>query len=155
MPLTTLNFNSTLIFSAGADPKFMFGQFLAFEWLYQPFDLPSGLFQSIDREVLDTGALADLIHAVLNLDTGQMVLDIPVMWLTTGGDIVSRNFDHFDIQITPETDPMFVNVQITDSSSLRLEIPEPMPLLLMVFGALFCFRSRARACHRAIGRPSS
>ena len=148
--LETLNFDSTLIFTGGADPSIMYGTFLDFAWLYRPFDMPSGMFRSIDREVLDTAARVSLIDAVLNLDTGQMVLDIPVMWLTTDGNIVSRNIDHFDIQITPTSDPMFVDVQITDFSTLQiLPIPEPTSVSLVIAAiaalSFSAYRSRKRA----------
>ena len=148
--LETLNFDSTLIFTGGADPSIMYGTFLDFAWLYRPFDLPSGLFRSIDREVLDTAARIELIDAILNLDTGQMALNIPVMWLTTDGTIVSRNIDHFDIQITPTSNPMFVDVQITDFSTLQiLPIPEPTSVSLGIAAiaalSFSAYRRRKRA----------
>lgn len=152
VPLTTLDFNSTLVFSATANPNILTGRFTAFEWIYQPFDLPSGFFQAVNREVLDLAPAVDLMQAVLNLSTGQMSLDIPVIWMTSLGQSVSHNYEHFDIQITPTADPMFVDVQISDYSSFNI-VAEPISLVIAMSGlAALCVIGRRSRKRIQLGR---
>jgi hypothetical protein len=132
--LTLLDFTSTLNFLETAVPEVREIEITTFEWEFAPFDLPGTNLENVNRYRLSRDVPADWLYGYMVLDSGFMLLTVPVEWLDTAGRVVALSNEYFELQITPESDTI-VDVQITDISALRV-VPEPATLLLFSISLL-------------------